>query len=347
MKKSNNKGNSPEIIRNDESSKIGSAVTFADSDSFFAGKAKSHFTVAIAGIAKNTDKNAFSKIRNEFNTLYINNQTIKILDLGNFAFNENIIRELITKINSKKLNAVFLCDDDEISSAILQIQQEKKSGTALILSDIRSENKHIAAISDSKNEISVIGYQNYFSDRILIDKLNSNNCTTVRLCEYRSNPNSIEPLLRDSNFMAVDLSAVRHSDGGTTQSPNGLYAEELCSIANCAGLSGKISHINIVCSNSDNTLANKLAAQTVWHFMDGLSYRIIEIPSKSKFKKFIVDMGNSSNLTFYKSNITNRWWMEISKGKKTKIKACTFDDYQEACKKNIPVLWIKEVQKMD
>jgi hypothetical protein len=348
MEKSDNKDNSIEIIKKkDDSSQIGNVITFSDSDSFFSTKTKKHFTAAIIGITNKNNKNTFSKIRNEFNALYVNNQTIKILDLGNIAFNNNKIKELINKIKSKKLNVIFLCENDEISSKILQIQQNKDSSTTLILAGITSENKHISKIPDEKNEISIIGYQNYFSDKTLIDRLNKNNCTTIRLSEYRINPDNIEPVLRESNFIAIDLSAVRYSDGGTEQSPNGLYAEELCSIANCAGLSSKISRFSIICNNDDSMLTNKLAAQTIWHFADGLSHRIIETPSKSKFKKFIVDMGNSTtNLTFYKSNITNRWWMEVSNGKKTKITACTFDDYQEAGRKNIPVRWVKEMQKM-
>ncbi|MDR2064819.1 MAG: hypothetical protein LBP85_03815 [Prevotellaceae bacterium] len=347
MKKSDNKDNAIKIInKKDESSQIGSIITFSDNDNFFSTKTKKHFTAAIIGITSRNSKNTFSKLRNEFNALYVNNQNIKILDLGDTAFNKNKIKELTDKINSKKLNVIFLCENDEISSTILQVQQNKNSSTALVLAGITSENKHISKIQNGKNEISVIGYQNYFSDKTLIDRLNSNNCTTVRLGEYRINPNNIEPVLRESNFIAIDLSAVRYSDGGTGQSPNGLYAEELCAIANCAGLSSKISQFNIICNNDDSMLTNKLAAQTIWHFTDGLSYRIIETLSKSKFKKFIVDMGNSTaNLIFYKSNITNRWWMEVSNGKKTKITACTFDDYQEACRKNIPVRWVKEMQR--
>ncbi|MDR1553675.1 MAG: hypothetical protein LBS69_09480 [Prevotellaceae bacterium] len=347
MKKISNKDNPMNETKQNKSLQIDNIVTIADKDDFFANASKKHFTLAIIGIVKNADKNKFSKIRSEFNTLYIYNQNIQILDLGNIAFNEKKIKKLIAEINEKKLHTVFLCANDEISSTVLQIQQDKNSSTALILSDIRSENKHISKITDGKNEISIIGYQNYFSDKILINKLNGNNCTTIRLSEYRSEPHTIEPILRESNFMAIDLSAVRSSDGGTKQSPNGLYAEELCSIANCAGLSNKLSRINIVCESDENILTSKLAAQTVWHFADGLSNRIIETPQKNKFKKFIVDMGNlSSNLTFYKSSITNRWWMEISNGKKTKISACTFNDYQEACSKNIPVRWINEIQKM-
>ncbi|MDR2126414.1 MAG: hypothetical protein LBP63_06270 [Prevotellaceae bacterium] len=347
MKKSGNKDNSTEKTKKNESTKTGDAVTFSDSDTFFSAESKKNFTAAIIGIAKNIDNNIFSQIRNELYSLYINNQNIEILDLGNFAFSSNKIKKLITRIKNSNIHTVFLCEDDEISSTILQFQQDANSGTAMILADITSDNKHISKILSNKSEISVIGYQNYFSDRKLIDKLNKNNCTAIRLSEYRAKPNDIEPVLRESAFMVIDLSAVRYSDGGTAQSPNGLYAEELCSIANCAGLSNKISRINIVCSSPDNTLTNKLVAQTIWHFADGLSYRIIETPTSGKFKKFIVDMGKSTtNLTFYKSNITNRWWMEVSNGERIKITACTFDDYQEACKKNIPARWIKEMQKM-
>ncbi|MDR1984343.1 MAG: hypothetical protein LBQ28_05925 [Prevotellaceae bacterium] len=338
MDAENNKNKSPQI---------GNIITIAKDD-FFTDKHKSHFTAAIIGIVKNINEKTLLNIRKEFHKLYTNNKTTQILDLGNVIFNKEEIKKLIADINKKNLNTVFLCEDDEISTEVLEIQQNKDSSTVLILPDITSGNKYISKIfAKSKNEISVIGYQNYFSDTALIDKLNKNHCTTIRLSEYRTDCNNIEPVLRDSNFIAIDLAAVRHSDGGANLSPNGLYAEELCAIANYAGLSNKISRINIVCGKDNNTLTNKLVSQTIWHFIDGLSNRIVEIPQKSKFKKFIVDMGNSSsNLIFYKSNITNRWWLEVSNGKKTKITACTFADYQKACNKDIPIRWIREVQKM-
>jgi hypothetical protein len=347
MKKYNHTENLINEIKKNKLPQMGSITTLAGND-FFSDKHKSHFTAAIIGVAKNINQNTFLKIRHEFFILYINNKTVKILDLGNVTFNEKKIKKLIVNLNTKKMNTVFLCEDDEISAKILQIQQDENIKTALILADITSDNKHISkTCENTKNEVSVIGYQNYLSDKTLIDKFDNNNFTAIRLSEYRIKPDNIEPVLRESNLVAIDFSAVRHSDGGTKTSPNGLYAEELCAIANCAGLSNKISRINIVTGNGDNTLTNKLAAQTIWHFVDGLANRIIETPQKNKFKKFIVDMGNSSsNLTFYKSNITNRWWMEVVNGKKTKITSCTFDDYQQACNRNIPVRWIKEMQKM-
>ncbi|MDR0420659.1 MAG: hypothetical protein LBH30_04310 [Prevotellaceae bacterium] len=332
-------------IKKNKTVQIGSIVEFVDDD-FLQGRRKAGSTVAITGIAKSINSKTFLNVRNELYALHANSKSVKIFDFGNIAFDEEKIKKFITDISKKNINMVFLCEDDEISSTVLQIQQNKDSKTALIVADITSENKYISKTLNSKSEISVIGYQNYLSDRMLINKLHSKNYSVVRLSEYRVEPNEIEPILRESNFMAIDLSAVRYSDGGTKQSPNGLYAEELCSLANCAGLSNKISQINIVCNNDNNMLTTALAAQTVWHFVDGLSNRVVETPSKNRFRKFITDMGNSSSLTFYKSDITNRWWMEVSNGKKTKTIACTFKDYQAACNRHIPVKWIRELQKM-
>lgn len=346
MKKSNNTDNS--IIKNYKSktAQIGSITTLADND-FSLADNKNQFTAAIIGIAKNADKKTFLNIRKELYNLY-QSDSIQILDLGNVEYDEKEIKKIISNINKKKLNTIFLCENDEISASLLNIRQTKDTSTILVLPNITSSNKHIAKLTGkTKNEIAAIAYQNYFSHKTIINKLNKNNCNTMRLSEYRNEPNNLEPILRDSHFIAIDLAAVRHSDGGTTLSPNGLYAEELCAIANCAGLSNKISQLNIVCGQSENAVTNNLTAQTIWHFADGLANRIVETPKKIKFKKFIVDMGNSSsNLIFYKSIITNRWWIEVSDGNKTKTIACTFADYQKACNKDIPIRWIREMQKM-
>jgi hypothetical protein len=311
-------------------------------------KSSCQHTVAIIGICKNDTNEAFTDIRNELKKLYINENAITLIDSGDIKFNEKKIKKIISDSDKKNIHTIFLCENDEISASILNIQQTKESSIVLVLAEVTQKNKHIEKILDkTERELAIIAYQNYFSDKTTINILNKNHCTTMRLSEYRTDNNAIEPLLRDSNFLAIDLAAVRHSDGGTSLSPNGLYAEELCQIANCAGLSNTVSHVNIICNYRENIVTSKLIAQTIWHFADGLSNRIVENPSKSKFKKFIVNMENSSvNMVFYKSNITNRWWIEVSSQNKTKIIACTFSDYQCACNNNIPAKWINEMQKM-
>ena len=323
-------------------------VVATDTENSCTDNQKKQSSLAIIGVCKNSDKKAFNNIRNDLKKLYVAENTINIIDLGNIEFDEKKIKKIIADISEQKNNTIFFCENDEISANILALCRTKESNIVLVLADATKENKHIAKLLDKQtNELSIIAYQNYFSDKNIITQFNKNHYTTIRLSEYRNDNNSIEPILRDSNFLSIDLAAVRYSDGGTQLSPNGLYAEELCQIANYAGLSNTVSQVNIVCNNSENGVTSQLIAQTVWHFIDGFANRIVETPSKNKFKKFIVTMENSSvNLIFYKSNITNRWWMEVSHNNKRKITACTFSDYQCACNNNIPAKWIKEMQKM-
>ena len=42
--------------------------------------------------------------------------------------------------------------------------------------------------------------------------------------------------------------------------------------------------------------------------------------------------------TFYKSQITNRWWMEVPE-QKTVLIACSQDEYQQASNHDIPEPW--------
>ena len=326
-----------------KSLQIGGVTVLAD-NKFSFDKNKTNFTIAIIGVGTKITEKSFLKIRKDFYDLYLNSKGIRILDLGNVEFDEKNIKKIIADLNSKEINTVFLCETDETSATILHLQQSKKSNTVLILPNITSTNKHIAKLSE--NKISIIGYQNYFSDKNLVDKLNKNSCKTMRLSEYRAEPSRVEPVLRDSDFLAIDFASVKSSDGGTANSPNGLYAEEICAIANYAGLSNKISQMNIVCKKNINAVSSQLTAQAIWHFLDGLSNRIVESPKKNKLKKFIVDMGNSSsNLVFYKSEITNRWWLEVEKKGKIEVIPCSFSDYKMACDKDVPMCWIQEIQK--
>ena len=54
---------------------------------------------------------------------------------------------------------------------------------------------------------------------------------------------------------------------------------------------------------------------------------------------------------FYKSNKTGRWWMEINLIKDNKYKRhalvpCTYQDYTETTKEQIPDRWFKAQRKM-
>jgi len=101
------------------------------------------------------------------------------------------------------------------------------------------------------------------------------------------------------------------------------------------------------------SLSAQLVAQILWYFIEGLSFRIEERPnSKSKdFTKFTVPT-DSEELIFFKSNITQRWWVEVpsilpehTKTNSMALLPCIEQDYLDACNQIIPERWFKAYKK--
>ena len=136
-------------------------------------------------------------------------------------------------------------------------------------------------------------------------------------------------------------------------SPNGLLAEEACQLARYAGLSDQVScfgifEVNPEYDHHDQTA--HLAAQAIWYFIEGFSQRKREIPSQTNpdFKVFMVNHQDMEHaLTFYKSQVTGRWWMEVPvmKTGKQMIVSCSGEEYQQACNHDIPEMWWKAFQR--
>jgi len=85
----------------------------------------------------------------------------------------------------------------------------------------------------------------------------------------------------------------------------------------------------------------------LWYFIEGVNYRSNEYPfgSREHYIKYIVT-GEEEEFIFYKSDRTERWWMElVAEGNNTKFKKatllpCSHKDYLSACNNEIPErLW--------
>ena len=56
-------------------------------------------------------------------------------------------------------------------------------------------------------------------------------------------------------------------------------------------------------------------------------------------------------MTFWKSIKSDMWWMEVPVGgrgrvrRKNKVLPCSYDDYQLACKEELPERWLKAFHK--
>jgi hypothetical protein len=123
----------------------------------------------------------------------------------------------------------------------------------------------------------------------------------------------------------------------------------LCFIKICR-ISDKVSSFGflIIIQNK-----NVLIAQIIWYFIEGYNYRSNEYPfgSKENYLKYIVPF-EDEELVFYKSNKTERWWIEIpffsnvnNKLKKNTLLPCSYEDYLRACDQEIPERWWKAQRK--
>jgi formiminoglutamase len=92
-----------------------------------------------------------------------------------------------------------------------------------------------------------------------------------------------------------------------------------------------------------------LIATMVWYFIEGYYHRKDEQNFKSNdFLKFTVSMPVEPEiLTFFKSKVTERWWLEVPNpaGGRASVVPCTYADYQSASKGDLPERYINTIAR--
>jgi hypothetical protein len=188
----------------------------------------------------------------------------------------------------------------------------------------------------------------------LFEKLYFDIC---RLGEVNTDFKYAEPHLRNADIINIDFGSIKSSELLTVKGiPNGFYAEQICQIAKYAGVADKVSSLGVFNLENLTDVAAKLLAQVIWYFMDGVSMRHGDFPigSKADYHKFTVVADDTTHeLIFYRSNKSERWWMEVPyppiDGKKYErhyIVPCNKADYENALKNEIPDIWWKTYHKL-
>jgi arginase family enzyme len=204
---------------------------------------------------------------------------------------------------------------------------------------------------------STLGYQTYFNSQEEIDLMNKLYFESYRLGEISKNIALAEPVMRDANIVSLDLKSIRSAEVSTNQkhSPNGFDGKEICAISRYAGISNKVSSFGIYeyKPSKDDDATSMLIAQIIWYFIEGVNCRIKDdnFEEVNSYQKFIV-LVEDEELTFFKSNKTGRWWIEIpflpnvnNKLKRHTLLPCMHDDYNAACSGKIPERWYKAFKK--
>ncbi len=196
--------------------------------------------------------------------------------------------------------------------------------------------------------LGVIGYQSHYTPPLVIDHLQQHHYECTRLGYARAHIEEIEPLVRDADLFCFNIASLRQSEapGQAEPSPCGFFTEEACQISRYAGMSDKVTSAGFYGYRSQWDQRGQTAqvvAQLIWYFVDGFYNRKNDYPSSTdSLVEYIVDFRDQEyQLTFWKSNKSGRWWMQVPVKTKRKhqrhtLIPCSYQDYQLASREDLP-----------
>jgi len=357
--------------------------TIADSVTFYNPELLKHineYPIALIGIKDERNStnigvsDSADEIRKLLYSLYNHNSNCKILDLGNLISGKTLddtyhaLQDIVTFLLVNKVTPILFGSSQDMMYPISKALKEIYSDLTISCVDSRIDvgneeelhNHSSLQFIDKKiapHKIISIGSQSYLVSKVDFEFIENKNHTNFRLGKIREDFKKTEPLLRDSQLTVFDLSATRQCDapGNLFTSPNGLTGEESCQLSKYAGLSEKTKAFFVCECNTKNDINNQtahLAAQIIWHFIDGFNTRKNDYPAESidNLLKYVLNSDEfGTNFIFYKSSKTDRWWIEISNdGNKNNphITPCNHEDYLAVCQNTIPDIYLQEKSRL-
>jgi Arginase/agmatinase/formimionoglutamate hydrolase, arginase family len=335
------------------------------------------YDIGVLGVPDDLNLNSFEsakQIREQLYGLAPLSNSFRIIDLGNIksghTFNDTCfaLSEIVSLMRQNDIVILLIGGDSKfnLGSFLTFDRSQEPLNMVAIDSVINPDKVPLMAAENMKlintdESISLfnfinIGYQTYFVEKEFIDSLNDSFYEIYRLGYVRANLQEMEPCLRDANLISFSLNSIRHSDAPGTlfSSPNGLSGEEACQLSFYAGHSNRIKSFglyDLACGNDHHSNTAKLAAQILWYFLEGSCSSIFEEPdiTPENFVKFLIHLESTNqNIAFFKSNLTNRWWMEINypESNRNILLSCSESDYELACHQDIPDRWWRTFQRL-
>jgi len=290
------------------------------------------------------------------------------------SFNDSIagLTDILSLLIQENIFPVIIGGSSALVPALDKALSQHKSKYTLLAVDPRIDFSNERKIPDSFNYLNTIisnhkstfshyiniGYQTFLNDQQVINRFLKRRSELVRIGDVRQAIYLTEPLFRDSDAAIFDISAVRQSDAPATfsSSPNGFYGEEICLLSRYAGISDNLKMFGLFDVNPEFDVRYQtagLAAQIIWFFLEGFSQKQYETPvlasgSSGRFIKYHVRVTDlEDDLIFIKSNLTDRWWIEIPGEKdQNHYVACSHEDYIKANRNEVPDRWVKAVERL-
>jgi len=299
-----------------------------------------------------------NKIRNQLYDLYKGDWTLKLLDLGDLKIGRtpedtySALKTISQFFAHKSTPLIVLGGGHDLITPLFQGYSSLGKPLSFASADAYLDfqdhdaynsrsflSKLVSSSSSLLSKYTLFAYQSYLCAPMEVSLLKNMDFNLIRLGVFNKDYSELEPYLRDLDHLSIDLSVMRASDAPATpySSPNGISAEAICSLLRYAGMSQGIKSVLFAELNPSldkKSQSAKVYAQAIWYFMEGLELRYDDFPdlNSENHKKFHVNAG-LSELIFYKSHSSGRWWVELINPGNTSVislLACSVNDYNKA-----------------
>ncbi len=309
-----------------------------------------------------TDSNAANAIRKQFYKLHYWHTDIKIADIGNIKTGENLadsyaaVRTVVSSLLEKNKTVIIIGGTHDVTLG--QYNAYRHIGKPIEAScidakidlqsetPIRSENFLMEMLTGDPAMIkhyNHIGFQSYLVHPKLLETMDKLRFDCYRVGNVIEKPEEMEPVLRNSNMLSIDIAAIKNSDApANKECPNGLSGIDVCTLTRFAGMSDTLSSMGIYGyhpADDVHELTAKQVAQMIWYFIDGKNRgRQEAVPEdKHNFNEYHTAFAEVDTM-FVQSKKTGRWWMQMPDNK---LVACSYADYVKASHNEIPERWLR------
>ena len=314
-----------------------------------------------------TEAHFLNKIRAEFYQQYCWHKDLVIADIGNILPGKSLsdsyaaIRLLTKELTEAGKKFLIIGGSLDLSLGMYQgISGENKPMVEVTCVDAvfdldmealdRSSNFLMELLTGEPNYVkhyNHIAFQSYYVHPSMLETIDKLRFDCSRVGVVKEDIEEMEPAVRNSSLFSFDIAAIANAwaPGGAI-SPNGLNGEEACTLMQYAGMAANLKVAGIFgYENIPDRLpiTERQIAQMIWYFIDGIAKKSKEadIALKDAYNEYFISFSDLET-SFMQNKRSGRWWMQLPD--KTMI-PCSYKDYIQACRNEIPERWLRTQER--
>ncbi|RYZ44150.1 MAG: arginase, partial [Sphingobacteriales bacterium] len=209
--------------------------------------------------------NAPDHIRKQLYALHYWHEDVTLADLGNIKPGASLadtyaaVKTVLAEMLRLNKTVVLLGGSHDLTLAQYEAYKHLEETVDVTCVDaaidlrgesaVRSENFLLDMLTVEPNLVkhyNHIAFQSYLLHPRMIETMDKLRFDCYRAGVVQDKLEEMEPVIRNTNMMSFDISAIRNSDSPASRlSPNGLFGTEACTLVRYAGMSNNLSSLGI------------------------------------------------------------------------------------------------------